>query len=246
MLLPLERNADMKSGAINIPTNDGNGIPDNNPVYEREESDTTLRSTIRVVDSLQATLEDATGESLPVVEGETLRDELVNAEVPRVTDEGALDTLREGREPRADITRFIHSRGNVLLLQRTEAENARKIIEQATGATLEPGRIDIDSFESAHPEAEHKLEWGRTEEGNLFANEERLSERAIRKQLDESDKAQLSWKGLKWNGRRLYGTITKSGYVEIYRDEGEGRIGTREFTRFVIEEVMDHAYLGET
>lgn len=242
----------MKYGAINIVTDSGHGLPADPAPLERREEGKALRSTIELENEHpQATLSDITVENgeleaTTIAEGKVLREELTEMKTRRVNKEGNLEVKEEGKEVRPKETRFIHVKDEILLTQMTEADEARNIIEEFTSSNIKEAMIEIPAFADAHPEADSALEWGRGENGKLCAVEEMSSDEDIRKHLDTSQRAQLSFKNLKWEGRRLYGTVTRSGYVQLYRDDNGGEVGTEEFTRFVLEEVIEHATISDS
>lgn len=237
----------MKSGAINIVTEPGQGLSANPAPLERQEDGQTLRSTIQLATNhAQTTLEDITIENgdfkaTTIIEGTVLRDELVDAKSHRIAKHGGLEVVNEGDEIRVSETRFIYAKDQTLLTARTEADAARNIVETFSSSTIEEATVDIPSFAAAHPDSNSVLEWGHDEDLTLCAVGDISSDSDLRERLNTSQRAQMSFQNLEWNGRRLYGTITKSGYVEIYRDENGGNVGTEEFTRFVLEQVMEHA-----
>ncbi len=123
------------------------------------------------------------------------------------------------------------------------------MFESVSGSNIEPGWIDIRSFDDAHPNADSRLEWGDDAEGEygrvcLVADGDGdLSENS---RIDQNERVQFTFDNLEWDSRNLYGTITASGYVELYRDQNSRRqISTEEFTRFVIEEVLPHTGVTE-
>jgi len=230
-------------------TNPGHGLSADVAPLERQEGDQLLRSTIELINSHQATFADLSvddGElnATSVDEGTVYREEQVEFKSRRLDEDGDLRVDNEGVERQVDETQFIHAAERLLLTQSTKDDTAREIIEALSSSVIEEATIDIQSFAAAHPKADPVLEWGPDTQQKLNAIcgvGDIASDEQIRKRLDRSDSAQLSFEGLQWDGRRLYGTVTKSGYVELYRDQNGGDIGTLEFTRFVLDEVTPHA-----
>lgn len=239
----------MKSGAVNIVTNPGQGLSADISPLERQEDGEVLRSMIELVNSHQATFADLTVDdgdlkATSVDEGTVYREELIEYKSRRLDEDGNLQVDNEGIERQVNETQFIHAAEQVLLTQSTTDDTAREIIEALSSSVIEEAKIDIQSFAAAHPEADPVLEWGPDTQQKLNAIcgvGDLSTDTQIRNRLDRSDSAQLSFEGLQWDGRSLYGTVTNSGYVEIYRDENGGDIGTLEFTRFVLDEVTPHA-----
>ena len=236
----------MKSGAINIVIEPGQSLSANSAPLERQEDGRTLRSTIQLATNhaqttlTNLTIEDGDLEATSIIEGTVLRDELVDMKIRRVSKNGDLEVTDEGQEIRVNETPFIYAKDQVLLTARTGADAARNIVETLSSSTIKEATIDIPAFAEAHPESDSVLEWGRNGDDGLTicAVGDISSDRDLRRRLNTSQRAQMSFRNLQWNGRRLYGTLTKSGYVEIYRDDNGGDVGSEEFTRFVLEEVM--------
>jgi hypothetical protein len=243
----------MKSGAIKIVTEDGHGISDNPSPLERQEEGQTLRSTIQIGSNhRQTTLGDLTVENGDIsatafTEGTVLREERVEVKTRRIGGDGRLEVDSEGAEVQVAETPFIHIEGEVLLTARTEAESARKIVETLSSSTIRDATVDVDGFMDSHPEADPVLGWGRNQDDEISAIcavGDIPADKEIQRRFDRSQPAQKSFENLEWNDRTIYGTITESGYVEIYRDENGGNIGTSEFARFVVEEVLEHAKIA--
>jgi len=240
----------MKSGAINIITDEGRGVSNDTAPIERREQGKTLRSSVQLSNShaqgtLDFTVEDGEMSGTAIQEGEILREDLVEFKNKRLDQNGRLVTDEEGTERTIEETQFIHVSEQILITARTECESARSVFESVSGSNTEPVQIDIKSFDDAHPDAESRLEWGDDKEGEygpicLIADEgQNLPED---RRTDPDKRVQFTFDYLDWEERDLYGTITASGYVELYRDQnGRGQIGTEEFTRFVIEEVLPHS-----
>lgn len=233
----------MKSGAINIVTDFGQGLSAGSAPLERREEGRTLRSMIQLTNGhAQATLDGTT-----IAEGTVYRDELVDVKTRRVNSDSTLEVASEGQEIQVAETPFIHVENHALITARTGAEDARNIIQTLTSSTIQEAEIDIQAFAATHSEAEPSLGWSYDgdEDLKLCAVGDIAGNSDIRRRLDTSHKVQLSFENLKWDGRSLCGTVTKSGYVELYRDENGGRIGTEEFTRFVLEEVIKHSAVAD-
>lgn len=239
----------MKSGAINIVIETGRGVSDDVTPLERRERGETLLSSVQLTNghaqgTLDFTVENGSMNGTAIEEGVILREELVDVKSRRLDQDGRLVVDNEGTERSVEETRFIHVPERILLTARTDCDSARSVFESVTGSTIEQGEIDIKSFDDAHPEAESRLEWGADKEGEygpicLVADENR--DLPTDRRIDPNDRAQFTFNHLDWEGRDLYGTVTASGYVELYRDQNSrGRIGTEEFTRFVMEEVLPH------
>lgn len=241
----------MKSGAINIVIEPGQGLSANSAPLERHEEGQTLRSTIQLATNYaqttlsDMTIEDGELEATTITEGTVLRDELVDMKIHRVSKDGNLEVTKEGKEIQVNETPFIYADDQVLITARTGADAARNIVETFSSSAIKEASIDIPTFAEAHPEADSVLEWGRNGDDGLTicAVGDISSDSDLRRRLNTSQRAQMSFRNLNWDGRRLYGTITKSGYVEIYRDENGGNVGSEEFTRFVLEEVIEHAFI---
>jgi hypothetical protein len=238
----------MKSGAINIVAKSGQSLSSDAVPLERQEDGHDLRSTIQHNGHAQSTLgdmsvNDGSLEATKISEGTILREELVDVKTKRINGDGRPEIYRTDTEVQVDETRFIFVEDQILLTERTEADAARKTVETITEATIREARIDLKGFTDAHPEFDSVLDWGDERDGDftLCVIGDSPTAENIRKQLDSSNRVQVSFQNLKWEGCRLFGTITESGYVEIYRDENGGRFGTEEFTRFVLEEVIPHA-----
>ncbi|ELZ77475.1 hypothetical protein C456_03021 [Haloferax volcanii DSM 14919] len=182
-------------------------------------------------------------------EGNIFREEVIEYKSRRLDTDGRLIIDTEGTERSVEETRFIYVPDQILLTARTEWDKARSVFESVSGSNVEPGRIDIKSFDDAHPEAEPRLEWGDDKEGEygpicLVAGENQ--DLPTDRRIDPHGRAQFTFDHLDWEGRDLYGTVTASGYVELYRDQNGGeKISTEEFTRFVIEEVLPHTSVSE-
>lgn len=244
----------MKSGAINIITEAGQGVSNDDPPLQRREQGETLRSSVQLTNdhaqgTLDFTIEDGDMSGTAIHEGNIFREELVEFKSRRLDQGGQLVTDTEGTERSVEETRFIHVPEKILITARTECDSARSVFESVSGSNVQPGQIDIRSFDDAHPDAESRLEWGDDEEGEygpicLVADEDRdLPED---RRTDPDERAQFTFNHLNWEKRKLYGTVTASGYVELYRDQnGRGKISTEEFTRFVIEEVLPHTSVSE-
>ena len=244
----------MKSGVVNIITESGQGVSNETPPLERSEQGETLRSSVHLTnDHAQGTLdfavEDGEMSGTAIQQGDILREELVEFKSNRLNQDGQLVTDKEGTERSVEETQFIYVPSQILITARTGCDTARSVFESISGANVEPGWIDISTFDKAHPEAESRLEWGDDKEGEygpvcLVAEEgQNLPED---RRIDPDGRAQFTFDHLGWENRDLYGTVTASGYVELYRDHNDrGRIGTEEFTRFVTNEVLPHTRVAE-
>lgn len=245
----LELPKQMKSGAINIITEAGQGVSTEMPPLERSEQGEILRSSVRLTnDHAQGTLdfaiEDGEMHGTAIQEGDVLREELVEFKNIRLDQDGQLVIDKEGTERSVQETQFIYVPRQIFITARTGCDTARSVFESISGTNVEPGQIDISSFDRAHAEAESRLEWGDDEQGEygpvcLVAEEGRNLPEDRR--IDPDGRAQFTFDHLRWEERDLYGTVTSSGYVELYRDHNDrGKIGTEEFTRFVTNEVLPH------
>jgi hypothetical protein len=240
----------MKSGAIKIITEEGHGVSNDAAPIERHEEGETLRSSVQLSNShaqstLDFTVEDGEMSGTVINEGKILREELIEFKNRRLDQDGRPVIDDEGTERSIEETKFIHVSEQVLITARTECESACSVFESVSGSNTEPATIDIKSFDDAHPDAESRLEWGDDREGEygpicLVAGEgQNLPED---RRTDPNKRVQFTFDHLDWEERDLYGTITASGYIELYRDQnGRGQISTEEFTRFVIEEVLPHS-----
>ena len=249
-LLPYSQPIIMKSGAIKIITEEGQGISNDAAPIERHEQGETLRSSVQLSNShaqstLDFTVEDGEMSGTAINEGKILREELIEFKNRRLDQDGRPVIDDEGTERSIEETNFIHVSEQVLITDRTECESACSVFEAASGSNTEPATIDIKSFDDAHPDAESRLEWGDDREGEygpicLVADEgQNLPEN---RRTDPDKRVQFTFDHLDWEERDLYGTITASGYIELYRDQnGRGQISTEEFTRFVVEEVLPHS-----
>lgn len=239
----------MKSGAINIITEAGRGVSNDVAPLERREQEETLRSSVRLTNdhaqgTLNFTVENGEMSGTAIQEGNIFREEPVEFKSRRLDQNGQLVSDTEGTERSVEETRFIHVPGQILITARTKCDTARSVFESVSGSNIELGKIDIRSFDDAHPDAESRLEWGDDKEGEygpicLVADEDR--DLPADRRIDPDERAQFTFTHLDWEERDLYGTVTDSGYVELYRDQNDrGQISTEEFTRFVIEEVLPH------
>lgn len=242
----------MKSGAIHVITEPGRSVSNDAAPLERQERGETLRSSVQFTnDHGQATLdfdlEDGTLAGISVQEGKILREELIEHRSRRLDENGRMVVDNEGVERAIEEVKFVHVPERLLVTARTGCDAALSEFEMVSGAKVEPAGIDIKSFEDAHPDTELRLEWAEDQEGEfgpvcLVARDD--SPLPSNRRTDPDERAQLTFDHLAWDGRRLFGTITASGYVELYRDQNGGQhIGTQEFTRFVIDEVMPHVTL---
>ena len=244
----------MKSGAINIITDGGQGVSNDNDPLKRHERGKTLRSSIQLSNghaqgTLDFTVEDGEMTGTAIQEGKVLREELSEFKNKRLDQDGSVIVDKEGTERTIEETRFIHVSDQILITARTECELARSVFKSVSGSTTEPAQIDIKSFDDAHPDAESQLEWGDDKEGEygpicLVADEDQNLPEDRR--TDPNNRIQFTFDHLNWEERDLYGTITASGYVELYRDHNNrGQINTEEFTRFVIEEGRPHTRIAD-
>jgi len=244
----------MKSGAINIITDTGEEVSNDAPPLERREQGETLRSSVQLTNdhaqgTLDFTVEDGYISGTAIHEGNVFREELVEFESRRLDQDGQLVVDTEGTERSVEETQFIYVPEEILITARTECDSARSVFESVSGSNTEPGQIDIRSFDDAHSDAESRLEWGDDKEGEygpvcLVADEG--GDLPENRRIDPDKRAQFTFNNLDWEGRDLYGTVTASGYVELYRDQnGRGQISTEEYTRFVIEEVLPHTSVSE-
>lgn len=225
----------MKSGAINLISESGQSIDQETFPKEHWKGDEKLLSTLRVERSQQ--LIDGT----TITQGQTAYEETTNVKTHRIRPDGGLEVGRNEQEIEVVLTNFIYIEDEVLLTERTKADTACEMVETATDSIIEPSRIDIESFAGAHAEAELFLAWIRNEDeeltsvcgvGNITEDTE------FERRLEQSESTQLSFDGLEWNGRQLRGTITRSGYVEIYQPHD---VDTEEFARFIREEVVQYS-----
>lgn len=243
----------MKYGAINIVTTPGRDLTERSAPLERQEEGQTLRSTIQLANSHaqttlgDITLKDGQLEATTIVEGSVLREVLVDDRTERITADGDPDVTDKGTKVSIAETRFILVPGEVLIMERTGADAARSVIETYCRSEIEPAQIDLQAFSESHPDAKPVLEWGHDRESSstlcVIGDEGANSE--LRNRLDPADRAQLSFQGLEWESRSLYGTATESSYIELYRDENGGSVDTGEFVRFVLEEVKPYTTLDE-
>jgi hypothetical protein len=198
--------------------------------------------------TLDMEVEDGEINAPTVLEGKVHRETLVETMTRRVAADGKLEVAEEGVERQVTETRSILVDDELLLTARTEADEARQVVEHLAQSNIAPAEIDVESFRDSHPEADRKLEWAPDPESDdLYCRVARSDDPEMQgeSELDSSESIQWSFKNLEWDGRSLYGTITESGYVEIYRDEAGSDIGTEEFTRFVMDEVMSHTGIAE-
>lgn len=176
-----------------------------------------------------------------ITRGQVGHEDTARVQSHRIRPDGTLEIERDEHDVVVEVSDFLYVEDEVLITVSTDAEVPRRMVETATGATIESGRINIEKFAETHAEANPFLAWGRDAEGDLksvcgvgnIAEDEDFSQR-----LEASENTQLSFEGLLWNGRELRGTVTRSGYVEIYSPRD---VGSEEFTRFLLEEVIQHA-----
>lgn len=237
----------MKSGAINVITKSGQGLSLDSVPLERREEGMSLSSTIEL-NPTQAPIDefsDESGSVLTIQEGSVFRENPVEIKTRRIDEEGNLVVEDESTERQVAETRFAYVEGELFVTERTEAEDARRIAESLSSSRIREARIDVRSFAEDHPEADPFLEWASDEEGDskiCVVGEDREWDEVI-DDLDTSSSAQISFDNLRWDEKRLHMTVTRSGYVEIYSDKSGGRVGTRDFVRFLLDEVAKHTYL---
>lgn len=244
----------MKSGAINIITEAGQSVSDDIAPIERYEQDETLRSSVQLTnDHAQGTLdfavEDGEMSGTAIQEGTIFRENLVEFRTKRLDQDGQLIIDREGRERSVEETRFVHVPEQILITERTECDTARSVFEAVSNSNVDSAEINIRSFDESHPTAEPRLEWGIDEQreyGPICLVADQGRDLPEDRRIDPNERAQFTFNNLEWESRKLYGTITAGGYVELYRDQnGRDPISTEEFTRFVIEEVLPHTEVAK-
>lgn len=236
----------MKSGAVNIIIEPGQGLTLDSAPLERSENGETLRSTIQL--ETQSTLNEfaadgGEAESPNVEMGTVFREDTVEFRTRQIDEDGDLVVEKEGTETRVEETDILYLEEEFVVTQRTDADNARNIVESLSSSRIHEAEVDLQSFVEAHPEAKPRLEWVSDDESDrqmcLIGEDRTWGE--LKRELENPNSAQLILDNLEWGDRRLHLTITQSGYVDIYKDKNGGHIGPREFAEFLLEEVVDHA-----
>ncbi|NHN40518.1 hypothetical protein G9C85_02550 [Halorubellus sp. JP-L1] len=239
----MQQQISMKAGAINLVTTPGDGFTSPNSPLERIEHEHKLRSTLDPrSDGFQTSLD---GPSF--AEGTIYREELVDIKTKRITETGKLEVDEERKERQINETPFLYIKGEAWIPRSTGSPAARNIFEQITGSNIMEARIDTESFAREHSEATLRDVIGPDTEGQLSsirASGPNAGSDSLTKRIGDS-RVQTSYENLEWRDRRLYMTLTKSGYVEIYRDQSGGDITSSEFAHFIVDEVLPHAYIPD-
>lgn len=240
---------EMKSGAINLIVEDSEPLARNPDPLTRSEGDETCSSVYQLTRGGQQgtlTSHSESGEvQIPIQEGTVYREEPEHEKTRRIAEDGALETERDEMVTRVEETDFTFVNNEFLITQRTGADQARSIISQYSSSRIKESRIDVASFYEAHSDLEPFLEWASGIDGKLCVIDDASTGDEIRQRLDESERDQMSFRALSWQNRVLSGTITRSGYIELYGDRLGGSITTTEFAQFVDQEVLDHTSIAE-